>query len=117
MARNGYLERRQEEIDAWMIAQKHTTIQYMVDTFMVVLHDPDIMGKDTFGKERIKKVVKAWMETYNIFHEAMEKTPEADYWQEKLDGKLRDILGDELVPFAERYEWLKKTQYGGKKKR
>ena len=117
MGKNGYLERKQAAIDDAMLKQKYTTGQYMVDTLMVTLNDPDVMGKDTFGKERIKKVVKAWMENYDTYHESMEKSQEADVWQERLDKKLGAILGDELVPFAKRYYWIKQPRYdkgGGK---
>jgi hypothetical protein len=44
------------------------------------------------------------------FCDAFSDSVEADYLQEEMDGVLREIFGDELIPFAERYPIVK--QYG-----
>lgn len=37
-------------------------IQFMTDTLMLTLNDPEVMGKDVFGAQRITKIVDAWGE-------------------------------------------------------
>ena len=103
------MARQREKIDAYRMAERETYIQYMTDTLMVTLNDPRVMGKDVFGKTRLKRIVDAWGKAYDQYHQALEKSPEADYWQTKLDQALEAILGDELLPFEQRYDWVKNT--------
>lgn len=106
MGKNGYLQKRKITTDMYREAEKQTCIQYMTDTLIIVLNDPDVMGKDVFGKKRITKVIKAWEEAYDRYHGALEKGDEQDVWQVKMDRILRSIMGEDLVPFKERYEWV-----------
>lgn len=115
MGKNGYLMRQKAAVNAYRKAEKDTCIQFMTDTLMLVLNDPEVMGKDVFGKKRLKRIVDAWGKVYDQYHEALESTGEADYWQEKLDQALGAIFGDDLVPFAKRYEWLQEIRYGHKR--
>ena len=117
MGKNGYLHKQKVSVDTYRQAEKDTYIQYMIDMFMVTLNDPDVMGKDVFGKERIVRVIHAVERNFSQFEPALAKTDEADYYQEKLDERLAKILGrDALVPFPKRYEWIKVPGYGPKKK-
>lgn len=117
MGKNGYLERQKLTVDTYRQAEKDTYIQYMIDMFMVTLNDPDVMGKDVFGKDRIVRVVHAVEENFSRFELALTKADEADYYQERLDERLAKILGrDALVPFPKRYDWIKIPGYGPKKK-
>lgn len=111
MKKSGYLQRQKAAVGVYRQAEKDTYIQFMTDTLMVTLNDPAVMGKDVFGKQRIKKVVEAWGKAFDKYHGALEKNDEADYWQEKLDQQLRAILGDELVPFPKRYDWIPQFGY------
>lgn len=90
-----------------------TGFQKCWDLIQIVLHDPEIMGKDTFGKYRMKKIHwamkrlerelgKAWLPT---------KEADADVCQRDLDALLSEIWGDELHPFYSRYPWIKKPDY------
>jgi hypothetical protein len=83
----------------------------MIDMIMVTLNDPDVMGKDVFGKKRITEVVLAVSKNFDKYHGALEKGPEADYYQDKLDDALGAFLGDSLQPFETRYGWIKKQKY------
>ena len=91
----------------------HIGAQLMVDCWMATLNDPDVMGRDTFGLERMRKVGKAVDANYDKFIQALNvaKNKEADVWQERLDEKLRKTFKDELTPFAERYPDLRKIKY------
>ena len=84
----------------------------MTDTLILTLNDPEVMGKDVFGKKRIEKVVRAWGKVFDDYHEALEKSGEADFYQELLDHGIRQVIGEEdFHPFEERYEWVKKQIY------
>lgn len=102
----GYIQRRDARVNVYREAEKDTTIQFMTDMLMLTLNDPDVMGKDVFGKKRLARVIKAWGEKWDQYHGALEAGDERDYYQEKLDQALRRIIGDALIPFRERYDWL-----------
>ena len=109
--KNGYQERQKAEINVYRQAEKDTQIQYMTDTLMLTLNDPDVMGKDVFGKERLKIVLDAWCKKYDEFHAVLECNDETDYYQVKLDACLRRILGDLMEPFGNRYPWIQDQTY------
>lgn len=118
MGKNGYLERQKLAVDTYRQAERDTYIQFMTDTLVLTLNDPDVMGKDVFGKKRIMKVVEAWAKTFSKYEVALTKSDEADYFQEKLDDRLAAILGrDTLVPFSKRYDWVKDLGYKPKRKK
>ena len=53
---SGLLKRQKEERKVrdrlLQDATRQTFVQYMTDTLMCVLNDPDVMGKDVFGYAR-----------------------------------------------------------------
>lgn len=103
---NGYIRQRDARVNAFRKAEKDTTIQFMTDMLILTLNDSDVMGKDVFGKKRLARVIKAWGKKWDMYHGALEAGEERDYYQEKLDQALRRIIGDDLVPFRERYDWV-----------
>lgn len=101
-------ERKQRVLDAGV---EHGA-QKIVDYLTLVLRDPEYVGSDVFGRERIDKVIagiiaydKEFIRAYNV------KDPEADVFQDRLDRLLREVYGDELVPFAERQPYILKLEY------
>ena len=50
--KNGYLQKQKATVDAYRQAEKETYIQFMTDTLILTLNDPEVMGKDVFGRER-----------------------------------------------------------------
>lgn len=111
MKKSGFLQKQKNTVDTYRQATKDTYIQFMVDTLSVTLNDPNVMGKDTFGKRRLTKVIEAWMETYDQLVAAISDCDEADYYQVKMDERLKQIFGaDAVEPFAQRYPWLKKPK-------
>lgn len=111
---NAYLARQQAKEKVLQQATAKTYQQFMADTLMLTLNDPDIMGKDTFGYERLKKVAEGWSRYIDQFHPALTGSPEADYLQTKLDEGVRRVMGKsgDFSPFEERYEWIAKVKYG-----
>ena len=97
-------------------AIKQTYMQYMTDTLILTLNDPNVMGKDAFGYTRIKRVLDAWGRCYDRSFDALTKNPEADYAREKMDSAIKRITSghQEFIPFEKRYEWLPEISYGKK---
>ena len=86
--------------------------QQIMDMLSIVLRDPDIMGKDTFGKERLLKVVKGIGEYIDTYQKAWEKDDETDYYRSKLDDALAEAYGEALHnSFLERYKSAPEFDY------
>lgn len=113
MAKNDYLKRKQESDQFYLNVGMDTGFQKCWDLFQIVLHDKNVMGKDVFGKERIKKLYWAMKELEKELGTAWMPTKhnDADVKQRDLDSLLGEIWGDELCPFYERYPYVKKTDY------
>ena len=117
MAKNGYLARRKVRDSVLQDATRQTYQQYMTDTLVLTLNDPEVMGKDVFGHARLKKVLEAWGRYYDQFFDALTLNPEADYSRAKMDEALKRICGDsgDFIPFEQRYDWLPEIRYGHKR--
>lgn len=120
---SGLLKRQKKEQEKRDLvlqdATRATFVQYMTDTLMCTLNDPDVMGKDVFGYARIKKILAAWGAKYDLFFDALTTKDEADYYRQKMDDSIRQIVpkGEPFFPFEERYEWLPLITYGRTKKK
>lgn len=112
MGKNGFLERQRIERQSYFDAGLHMGRQQILDCVSIVLNDPDIMGKDTFGRDRLLKVVKGIGEYIDVYEKAWQKDDEADYYQTKLDAELARIYGVEMHDtFHKRYEYCKEFNY------
>lgn len=116
MAKNAYLEKQAAMRQGYFTAGLQTGRQQILDMVSLVLRDPEIMGKDTLGKERLRKIYAKLTEIANEYHTAFTADPEADYWQDALDRHLREVWGDELQTFYERYPYVKKFDYSRTRK-
>jgi hypothetical protein len=87
--------------------------QQIMDMLALVLHDAEIMGKDTFGRERQLKVIKGINDKLKEYILAWQKSDEADYWQKRLDEALAEAYGEDAVKdsFHTRYEYAKEYDY------
>lgn len=110
MAKNGYLQKRQAINQGFLDAGEQMGMQKMWDYIQLTLRDPDVMGKDTFGKERLEKIYKHLKVLADRYHICFTDDKEADYYQEQLDTQLRTAC-DEFYTFYERYPQLKKLGY------
>lgn len=110
MGKNGYLEKRQALNQGFLDAGEQMGMQKMWDYIQLTLRDPDVMGKDTFGKKRLEKVYKQLKVLADRYHICFTDDKEADYYQEELDSQIRKGC-DEFYPFYERYPQLKKFGY------
>lgn len=106
---SGYLQRQKEVMQAVMEVSEQTTRQLMLDTLQITMH-----VEHGWGFDRIKALSEAWAKVYNQLHGAVERGPEQDVAQEHLDRALLEIMRgrQELIPFAERYPYLREIKYG-----
>lgn len=114
--KNNYLEKRRAEKQIYLDAGVQSGRQQIIDMLSLVLHDPEIMGQNTFGKKRLLKIVKAIGEKIDFFQQAWERTAETDYYRSLLDRELADAYGEELHDsFLKRYEFLSDFDYDKRK--
>ena len=114
MAKNDYLARKAAEQRAFFEAGLQSGRQQILDMVSLVLRDPEIMGKDTFGKERLLKVVKGVGDCIDYYNLAWQRHDETDYWRDKLDAALAEAYGEALhdsflqrYPNAPEYDYMK----------
>lgn len=107
---NPFLAKQEEKQQKCFEAGCEITAQQFFDYLCIVLNDPDIMGKDVFGADRIKKVHEALKATDKYYSEAFVGSQESDWYQEKMDAELKRIFG-KIDPFEKRYPYLKKWDY------
>lgn len=50
--KNDYLARQKAKSRTLQDATRQTFVQYMTDTLMFTLNDPEVLGKDVFGHAR-----------------------------------------------------------------
>ena len=112
MGKNGYLARQKALQDACFDAGLRCGRQQILDMVSLVLRDPDIMGKDTFGGKRLLKIIKgvgAYIDKYQL---AWEKHDDTDYWRDKMDEALVEAYGEDLHDsFLKRYEFAPEYDY------
>ncbi len=82
---NAFLARHQAKEKVLLKATAETYQQFMADTLMLTLNGLEIMGKDTFEYERLKRVAEGWSRYIDQFHSALTGSPDADYLQMKRD--------------------------------
>ena len=112
MSKNDYLARRDADRKGFFRAGEQTGRQVILDMMVLALRDPEIMGKDTFGKDRLMKVIKGIEHYLDVFDQAFQATDETDYWRAKLDAMLADAFGEKLHDtFLKRYEFAKEYDY------
>jgi hypothetical protein len=112
MGKNGFLERQAAMQRGFFEAGLQSGRQQIIDMVSLVLRDPEIMGKDTFGGTRLLKVVKGigdYIDKYNL---AWQKHDETDYYRTKLDEALAEAYGESLHDsFLQRYKYAPEFDY------
>ena len=114
--KNKYLDRQRQRDQAFFEAGERIGIQKMWDYMQIALRDPDIMKKDVFGRSRLEKLFLKSKELAEYFHTAFTDDKEADLVQRDMDAALREIWGDDLSTFYDRYPELKQLGYTKAKK-
>lgn len=112
MGKNDFLAQQKALQRAHFDAGVQMGRQQIMDMVSLVLRDPDIMGKDIFGKERLLKVVAGIGEYIDKYELAWKKHDETDYVRAKLDAALAEAYGDGLHDsFLQRYEYSPSFNY------
>lgn len=111
MAKNDYLSRIKAEKQAAFDVGKEIGMQQMWDYVQIALRTHEVCGPVIFGRKQIKALYAMLTQLADDYKIAFELTDETDYKQEEMDAKLREIWGDELQGFYERYPYLKKFDY------
>jgi hypothetical protein len=111
MSKNDYLAKQKALMQASFETGEEIGMQRMWDYIQIALRSPEVMGKDTLGKSRMEKLYKKTVELADQFRLAFTTDPEADYAQEQLDAALREVWGDDLQTFYERYPQIKRIDY------
>ena len=112
MAKNDFLAKQKAAKEAFFYAGLQSGRQQILDMMSLVLRDPEVMGKDVFGKGRLIKVVQAIGEYIDKYQTAWEKSDEADYYQKKLDAELAKAYGEYLADsFYDRYRYATEYDY------
>lgn len=112
MAKNAFLEKQKALQQAYFEAGLQSGRQQILDMMSLVLRDADIMGKDTFGKDRLLKVVKGIGEYIDMYQPAWQRSDDTDYYQKMLDKALAEAYGDGLADsFYQRYQFAPEFDY------
>ena len=112
MAKKDFLARQAETNRAFFTAGLQSGRQQIIDMLSLVLNDKEIMGKNTFGKDRLLKVVNGIGEYIDTYQKAWEKDDETDYYRAKLDEALAKIYGEGMHDtFLKRYEFAPEYDY------
>ena len=112
MAKNDFLARQKALQRGCFDAGLQSGRQQILDMMSLVLRDSDIMGKDTFGKDRLLKVIKGIGDYIDKYQPAWEKSDDADYYQKKLDDALAEAYGEGLADnFYHRYQFSPEFDY------
>ena len=112
MAKNEFLARQKALQRGYFDAGLQSGRQQIIDMVSLVLRDPEIMGKDTFGKDRLLKVVQGIGKYIDKYQKAWEKSDETDYYQKKLDDALAEAYGEGLADsFYKRYQFAPEFDY------
>lgn len=101
--KNAYLEKRNRERQMASEIVQRWTAQLCLDVMTIVLNDPEVMGKDRFGPQRLHKLGEAFDREYKQWIVGLSPDVKASYVREKLDERLEKIWGEEFEKWAERY--------------
>lgn len=108
---NAYLDKKANREQALLDIGLACGKQQMADYITCVLRNPLYVGKDIFGRDRIEKVLVGLMDYDKKYKKAYTLDKEADVAQQHLDDELRQVYGDELVPFEVRQPDIKILGY------
>ena len=111
MAKNDYLASQEADRQRFFDVGEEMGIQKAWDYMQLVLIDPEVMSTHVLTKERLQKVYKKMAELADHYKTAFSDHKEADYYQTELDGCLREIWGEELCEFPDRYPYIKMHKY------
>lgn len=112
MGKNEFLRKRDERDRKFFEAGMKTGAQFATDYIALSLHDPVVMGKNRIlSGSTISKVFIHAGKLDEHFCLAFSDHVEADYVRTELDGALKEVFGEDTVPFEQRYPYAKDFNY------
>jgi hypothetical protein len=105
MKQSGYLKRQDRERKQRDSIVLQWSCQLAMDLMTLVLNDAEIMGHDTFGRERLNKIGKAWNDLFRESADALTRKSNASHVRRKIDERLQKICGEDFEPWEERYQY------------
>lgn len=93
---------KQKQRDMIVMAWSH---QICYDALTLVLNDPEVMGKDVFGRKRLNKLYEALNAKISEILPGMSGADNASHIRRLVDDELRKICGDDFASWEERYEY------------
>lgn len=115
MAGNKYIKDRKEIYNKGFAAGFSAGLQVASDYMTMSMRDAEVMSGKPFGRGKIERILENSIKLDDHFWLAFSDHVEADYVQEEMDAKLREVWGDDLIPFRERHPYA--AQYGYAKPR
>ena len=110
--KNAYIKAREERDRKFFMAGMAMGVQLDQDFTQMSLRDPSVVGgKDIFGRIRIMKLRRNIAKLDDYFSICFTKHVEADKRRDEMDQRLKEIYGDDLDPFEERYPYATMFSY------
>lgn len=111
MGRNDFLDKQKQRDAKFFQAGMLFGTQLASDYYNLSLHDKAVMGSRAIGSNMISKIAENCKKLDDHFCDAFTDAVDADYLQEEMDAGLREIFGNNLIPFRERYPLLQTYGY------
>jgi hypothetical protein len=111
MPKNDYNHKRQARDQYYFEQGEAVGFQRCLDYMQNLLRNPKYVGRDIFGRKRWELLYEGLKDCDKQYGNAFTTEVDADVCQEKLDAGIREIFGDDTLPFCERYPMFKKTNY------
>lgn len=100
---NAYLARQEEKRRQMDYITRAWAHQVDFDAIAIVLGDPAVMGKDTFGEKRMNRIFDALNEVIPEIERGLVRTVEASYVRAQTDRELKKKRRGSFFPWEERY--------------
>ena len=113
---NAYLDKKASREQALLDIGVTCGKQQMIDYIACVLRNPKYVGKRTLGRDAIDKIMVGLMDYDKEYEAAYTLDKEADVAQQHLDDELRQLYGDELIPFEVRQPHIRILGYDKSRK-
>lgn len=111
MAKNDFLDKQRQRDRKFFDAGMMFGLQLSKDFHDISLTSESVMGEKVLTREDLTRVAENCSALDDYFHNAFTDHVEADHLQEQMDRLLREIYGDDLIPFQQRHPIVKQYDY------
>jgi hypothetical protein len=100
---NRFLEKQEILRTAYADVARTWAHQIDFDALALVLGDPEVMDKDTFGEKRMEKIYAKLNEVIPYLERGLSKEEDASYVRAQADRELKKRRPTTFVPWVERF--------------